>query len=113
MMKAAAGRGIDVGRIVEIAEAIAPEVSVFDASLGVEREVFVCREASTTPPSGRAWRRCRSPHELQYLRGKCQKPSECFLEIKQGFCGERPKENGFGESGPFQRGIPASDSRNF
>ena len=36
MMKAAAGRGIDVGRIVEIAESIAPEVSVFDASLGVD-----------------------------------------------------------------------------
>ena len=38
MMKAAAGRGIDVGRIVEIAEAIAPEVSVFDASLGVDEK---------------------------------------------------------------------------
>ena len=36
MMKAAASRGVDVGRIVEIAEAIAPEVSVFDASLGVD-----------------------------------------------------------------------------
>jgi hypothetical protein len=36
MMKAAAGRGVDVGRIVEIAEAIAPEASVFDASLGVD-----------------------------------------------------------------------------
>jgi hypothetical protein len=38
MMKAAAGRGIDVGRIVEIAEAIAPEASVFDASLGVDEK---------------------------------------------------------------------------
>jgi hypothetical protein len=36
MMKAAAGQGVDVGRIVEIAEAIAPEASVFDASLGVD-----------------------------------------------------------------------------
>ncbi len=36
MMKAAASRGIDVGRIAEIAEAIAPEVSVFDASLGID-----------------------------------------------------------------------------
>jgi hypothetical protein len=38
MMKAAAGREIDVGRIVEIAEAIAPEASVFDASLGVDEK---------------------------------------------------------------------------
>ena len=36
MMKAAASPGIDVGRIVEIAKAIAPEVSVFDASLGID-----------------------------------------------------------------------------
>lgn len=36
MMKEAADRGIDVSRIVEIAESIAPEVSVFDASLGVD-----------------------------------------------------------------------------
>lgn len=35
-MKAAASRGVDVGRIVEIAEAIAPQGSVFDASLGVD-----------------------------------------------------------------------------
>ena len=38
MMKAAAGRGVDVGRIVEIAEAIAPGASVFDASLGTEEK---------------------------------------------------------------------------
>jgi hypothetical protein len=36
VMKAAASPGIDVGRIVEIAKAIAPEVSVFDASLGID-----------------------------------------------------------------------------
>jgi hypothetical protein len=36
MTKAAATPGIDVDRIVEIAEAIAPEVSVFDASLGID-----------------------------------------------------------------------------
>ena len=50
MMKAAAGRGIDVGRIVEIAEAIAPEASVFDASLGVDEkclsaEMFVSKRS--------------------------------------------------------------------
>ena len=36
MITAAESSGIDVGRIVEIAEAIAPEVSVFDASLGID-----------------------------------------------------------------------------
>jgi hypothetical protein len=36
MIKAAASPGIDVERILEIAEAIAPEASVFDASLGID-----------------------------------------------------------------------------
>lgn len=36
MTKAAAGPEIDVGRILEIAEAIAPETSVFDTSLGID-----------------------------------------------------------------------------
>jgi hypothetical protein len=38
MMKAAASPGIDVGRIAEIAGTIAPEVSVFDASLGIDEK---------------------------------------------------------------------------
>ena len=36
MMKSAASAGIDVGRILEIAEAIAPNVSVFEAPLGID-----------------------------------------------------------------------------
>jgi hypothetical protein len=35
-MKAAATPGIDVERILEIAKVIAPEASVFDASLGID-----------------------------------------------------------------------------
>jgi hypothetical protein len=38
MMKAAASPGIDVGRIAEIAGTIAPEVSVFGASLGIDEK---------------------------------------------------------------------------
>lgn len=112
MMKAAAGRGVDVGRIVEIAEAIAPGASVFDASLGTEEKCLSAEKLVQLLHQGVHGEDAAHPHELQYLRGKCQKPSECFLEIKQGFCGERPKENGFGESDHFQRRIPAGDSRN-